>query len=50
MLYSGDHGMFLVTETWLHSDISSAWLDPQSKYNVLRKDRATPIMVVVLLL
>ena len=31
--------MVFVTETWLHTDVSSGLLDPKSKYVILRKDR-----------
>jgi len=29
----------VITESWLHQDISSGLLDPDSVYHVLRKDR-----------
>jgi len=39
MLYTGDYELLLITESWAHCDISSGLLDPESKYNILRKDR-----------
>ena len=39
LLYSSKYDILLVTETWLHSGVNSALLDPTSAYHILRKDR-----------
>ena len=39
LLYRLKYDFIFITETWLHSEISSGLLDPQSEYCVLRKDR-----------
>ena len=39
MPYHDNFDMVLVTETWLHADISTGLLDPKSAYVILRKDR-----------
>jgi len=39
VLYDENFDMVFVTETWLHTDVSSGLLDPKSKYVILRKDR-----------
>ena len=52
MLYCDSYDLVLITETWLHSEISSGLLDPKSVYYVLRKDRAdsaVPMAVELLL-
>lgn len=39
ILYVDNYDLLLITETWLHCDISSGLLDPKSHYYILRKDR-----------
>ena len=39
LLYYSKYDILLVTETWLHSGVNSALLDPSSAYHILRKDR-----------
>ena len=39
LLYNVGYDLLLITETWLHSDIPSSLLDPNSEYVVMRKDR-----------
>jgi len=40
ILYHDKFDLVFVTETWLHADIPSGLLDPESMYYVLRRDRA----------
>ena len=39
MLYVEKYDLVLITETWLHSDITNGLLDPRGIYTVCRKDR-----------
>jgi len=39
LLYTADHDIVLVTESCLDSSITSALLDPQNKFCVIRNDR-----------
>ena len=38
-LYSDEHDLILVTESWLKDTIPTSLVDPENKYNVLRCDR-----------
>ena len=38
MLYCKKYNFMFITETWLHSSISSGLLDPHSAYHIFRKD------------
>jgi hypothetical protein len=38
-LYSGEHDVILVTESWLKDTIPTSLVDPEQAYNVLRCDR-----------
>jgi len=38
-LYVGTYDLYFVTETWHHDGVWSGLLDPNSQFNVLRKDR-----------
>jgi len=40
LMYNDQFDVILVTETWLHSEISFGMIDPDNCYHVLRKDRA----------
>ena len=40
VLYCCNYDIIFVTETWLHSEVSSGLFDPKSDYYVLRHDRA----------
>jgi len=39
LLYQVRYDVYFITETWLHDDVCSGLLDPQSQFTVLRKDR-----------
>ena len=39
LLYTGDIDIILITESWLHPDISNGLLDPDSRYSIIRHDR-----------
>jgi len=39
LLYVGTYDLYFVTDTWLHDGVCSGLLDPNSEFNVLRKDR-----------
>jgi len=40
LMYSTNYDIFVITETWLHADIMSSLLDPESLFTVLRKNRS----------
>ena len=39
LLYVDTYDLYFVTETWLHDGVCSGLLDPNSEFDVLRKDR-----------
>ena len=41
VLYVDNCDCVLITETWLNEDITNGLLDPQSHYNIVRKDRSS---------
>jgi len=40
ILYINNYNIVFITESWLHAGIDMGLLDPESVYQVLRKDRA----------
>jgi len=40
VLHAGKYDCILITETWLNENIANGLLDPQSHYNIVRKDRS----------
>ena len=41
VLHAGKYDCILITETWLNENIANGLLDPQSHYNIVRKDRSS---------
>jgi len=39
LLYVDSYDLYFITETWLHDGVCSGLLDPDSDFNILRKDR-----------
>ena len=39
LLYTDHTDIIMVTETWLDENVPSGLLDPESRYNIIRKDR-----------
>ena len=39
MLYSNSYDLLFVTESWLHPDFTNGCLDPESLFQILRKNR-----------
>jgi len=42
-MYVANLDLIAITETWLHDGIASGSLDPESLFNIIRKDRKADV-------